>query len=201
MFDDLSLESKKVFELMETLNRNCYGTKDLLWGLINVENSMFKYILDEYKISKDEINERIMSAVIISQTNEKYTKKLLDVIESAKKISQVDRSDFIYDEHLIYALLLDKETVAYAILEEFITDIEILSNEYGSIFDLDNKNTILYNMTKDIKDKKINQFIGRDELVDRVIRVLNKKQKNNPLLIGNAGVGKSSLVEKVASVY
>ena len=83
-------------------------------------------------------------------------------------------------EHLIYALLLDKETVAYAILEEFITDIEILSNEYGSIFDLDNKNTILYNMTKDIKDKKINPFIGRDELVDRVIRVLNKKQKNNP---------------------
>ena len=201
MFDDLSLESKKVFELMETLNRNCYGTKDLLWGLINVENSMFKYILDEYKISKDEINERIMSAVIISQTNEKYTKKLLDVIESAKKISQVDRSDFIYDEHLIYTILLKKENEEHEILEEFINDNKILSNEYGSIFDLDNKNTILYNMTKDIKDKKINPFIGRDELVDRVIRVLNKKQKNNPLLIGNAGVGKSSLVEKVASVY
>lgn len=199
MEDNLSKETRKIWDLMMQSNKEVYSTADLLRCLVNLNGGMFSIILDDYKISKDEINEYLDNTLVMDYSSNKYTKKLMEVYDFALNVAEKNNEE-IYEEHLIYALLKVKDTIAYDVLKYYIKDLEKLSEEYNQIFDLESIDTILINLTKVVRTKK-EKFIGRCNLIDRVVNILNKKKKNNPLLIGSAGVGKSSVVEEVARYY
>ena len=198
MFNNLSDEVKSILEYMEKNPKEIYGTNDLLWALVNIKNSMMKIILDDYKIEVSDINEYIANTICLSYEDGKYTKKLLEVIEFATEIASKENEE-VYEEHLVYAILKVKDTIAYSVLKYYLNDIEHLASEYSLIFDLEETSSILVNLTKKVKSNP-NKFIGRLHLVDKVINTLSKKKKANPMLIGSAGVGKSSVVEEVARV-
>lgn len=199
MFNSLSKDTKKIWELMEKDEKEIYGTNDLLKVLINLKGGMFSIITSDYNIDLNDLNEYIDNTLSISYEEGKYTKKLLEVYNYSEKIAKKNNEE-IYEEHLIYALLKIKGTIAYEILKSYIKDIDLLAEEYNQIFDLEKEDTILVNLSRVVKTKK-DKFIGRTNLIDRVVNIISKKKKNNPLLIGNAGVGKSSLVEEVAKVF
>lgn len=206
MFEKFSLLLKKSFEEVkeEFKLKGIFqiGTEGILYTLIKIENSVCNHLFLAKNIDKKRVKEKILNSCFLRKNDREYTEKFYEVIENAIKIAQADESELIYDEHLFYSLLMVKDTVAINIIESFPVDLNEILDSVKNIFELDyEENPYLINLTKEAKNNKLNTFVGRKKYIEKIIRILSKKQKNNPMLIGNAGVGKSALVEGVAMEY
>lgn len=211
MFEKFSLLlQKKLEEVKEEFKSwGIYqlGTEGILYTLLSLENSVCKHLFlvlgNEEKVVA--VKEKIRESYYLRKDNKEYTAKFLEVIESAEKIALADESELIYDEHLLYSLLMVKNSVAVSIIKNVGISLDEILDSVKNIFELDNyeyeENAYLIDLSKEAEKGKLNTFIGRKKYLDKVIMVLSKKQKNNPMLIGNAGVGKSALVEGVALEY
>lgn len=183
------------------------GTEGILYALLSLENSLCNHLF--LSLSSEEKIESIKSAIknsyYIRKDNKEYTNKFLEVIETAERIALADESELIYDEHLLYSLLMGKDNVALDIIKKNGISIEETLESVKNIFELNEydyeENAYLIDLSREAQKGKLNKFIGREEYIEKIIRILSKKQKNNPMLIGNAGVGKSALVEGVAIRY
>ena len=111
---------------------------------------------------------------------------------------------FIYDEHIFYVMLKEYDTVAYVVLEKLGLDIEELKRDIEEIFSFDEakeKENIPYPFLINLStSQKIHPFVLRNNYIEKIKYILSKKQKNNPLLIGNAGVGKTAIVEGLSEI-
>ena len=88
----------------------CIGTEVLLLALSKLETSVFNYILKANNIDNYLLKKNIKSCLFFRKSE--YTKKYNEVIETSENIAALDESDLIYDEHLLYALLLIKDTIS-----------------------------------------------------------------------------------------
>jgi len=202
-------QSKQILELVEK-ERNLFkvvGSELLLLALTKTNNSSCKLILNDYGVNQYTLEKEIERLVIMRKNSrsEEYTLKYLEIIKNAKSLAMIENSKLIFEEHLFYALLTTPSTVAIHILEKLGLEISDLIEDLNNIYSFgpsnDINNNYLINITKEAKLDRLNPFIGREETIDKIIRILSKKQKNNPMLIGSAGVGKSALVEGVAFKY
>lgn len=137
------------------------------------------------------------------------SQELMQVLDRAAKIAQNQKDEFISCEHLLLAIM-DISSTPAAILEKFglrrETALRILAGLRGSMritdetpetkFQVLEKYAI--NLTQQARDGKLDPVIGRDEELRRVIQVLSRRTKNNPVLIGEPGVGKTAVVEGLA---
>lgn len=219
MLENLSLQAKKILELSSEiatqLGMPYVGSESLLLAMFETENSVCQLILSEYDITSEEIRDIINKFIILRKheiVSEKYTIKFMEILDKSELISQQSNNQHIYDEHLFYGLLLTEDTVALKVLELLGLVIEDLFKEFNNLFEFSaNKKesmpklfieeTFLINLTNLARNNKLNPFIGRKKYINRIVKILSKKQKNNPLLIGSAGVGKTAIVEGIAKYY
>ncbi len=100
------------------------------------------------------------------------------------------------------AVLMNKNTIACSILEALELNIDELIADVKDIYDFDHQDTneisFVRNITKEAKNEELDTFVDRSEYLKRLDVILHRKYKNNPLLIGNAGVGKTAIVEGYA---
>lgn len=189
-FDSFLIE--EYYKINELLNKNDINiglnSEVLLLMLINKKDSLLNCLC------KIEINKCLKLIKSLSFTNTEEEVK--DIIELAYSIALKDKGNKINDEHLLYAILMFEEYKPVTILKCLNVNVEELKNQVEDYFCFE-ENEYLINMTDMAKKNKFNPVIGREQYIKRIIRILNKKQKNNCLLIGNAGVGKSCLVEAV----
>ncbi len=201
MIDDILY--KDIIDLME-VNRSvveyeCIGTEVLLLALVSIEDSMTNLILKEMKVTKETIADKIKESFFI-RPQTKYTQTLENVIKEAKLLES--EQEYVYDEAYLFSLLNNKDNVALEILKSLQIEGKIILDELSNALDyLQQESNLLINMTRLVKEKKTNPFIGREDYIEKIDRILSKKQKNNCMLIGLAGVGKSGLVEGVAQTY
>ena len=199
-FDDNVLEIiKKSFEYTtKKFKLNKVGTESFLYVMFNEEDSICNFLLEDYRVKEEEILDIISKYIIIRSQSGEYTDKFLEVIETAKKVSKDNKSNFVREEHLLYALLITKETIFLD------TIIRLNLNPFNLIEDLkayfsfqQNQEIDSYSisLTELARNKKLNKMIGRNDYLERMKIVLSRKNKNNILLIGSAGVGKTALVE------
>ena len=135
------------------------------------------------------------------------------IIESSYKIALKYSSQKIGTEHILLALMEQKDAVANKILEYIGVDVFTLKDETVTFLRstdksaAQNKKTIEAlpflnqygkNLVRMAKENKIDPVIGRDKETERLIRILSRRSKNNPCLIGEAGVGKTAIVEGLA---
>ncbi len=137
------------------------------------------------------------------------SQELLQVLDRANKVALSHKDEFISCEHLLVALT-DVPSSASGILERFgfykETALRVLDDLRGASRVTDempeNKFQVLekysINLTKKAREGKLDPVIGRDEELRRVIQVLSRRTKNNPVLIGEPGVGKTAIVEGLA---
>ena len=214
--------SKKEAQLLK--NRYA-GTEHLLLGLLNIGDSIITDILEDLQIDLDELRSIVYDN--ISQEGEgsisideiSYTPRVEKVIEIADNISRkLDRGS-IDVEHIFLALLYETDGVANNILVslgvEYRTVRSSINSEIGGDLDADIvdkryerdenglasfKNIQKYgvDLTKLAARKKLEPVIGRSAEIKRLIQILCRKTKNNPILIGSAGVGKTAVVEGLA---
>lgn len=219
MLESLSLQAKRILELASQLalelKISYIGSECLLLAMFEMDNTVCQFILSEYDITSAEIKETINNCIFLRKheiDNEQYTTKLIEILNKSEAIRVQSKSQYIYDEHLFYALLLTENTVALKILELLGLVIEDLFKEFNNLFEFTNhKNekvsniiddeVFLVNLTSLARNNKLNPFVGREKYINRIIKILSKKQKNNPLLIGSAGVGKTAIVEGIAQHY
>ena len=207
---------KKAHELAIERGQNHVGPVHLLSALIMQDESMVTSILDKLDIdtilltdSLLEIIESPETASTIASSYQIYiTPELAQILESSIKVAQSLSDEFASTEHLFIATLeisgpardllakfkIEKNTVL-AVLEELRNTKTPEGKESKKL-----KSILKYtrSLTKLASQNKLDPVIGRDNEISRIIQILSRRTKNNPILIGEAGVGKTAIVEGLA---
>lgn len=202
--DEFNVRAKRVFELMKKYslehNIKTMGSEFIILAMYETEDSLCHFLLDEYEINKQDILEKTNEIYILRHDIGEYNASLLSIINQAKMLA---KRGLISEEHLFMAVLMNKNTIACQILEALDLDIDDLIEDVKEIYDFDeydgsNEVSFVRNITKEAKNEELDNYIDRRKYLERLDIILNRKYKNNPLLIGNAGVGKTALVEGYA---
>ena len=190
----------------------------LLFALIKQEGGVVLSILNKLDVQMNFLETEIDAEIkkipkieaappVVGQVY--LTPYLGQVLEGSDKEAAKLKDDFISTEHILLAMtevngavkdLLDKFNITYENILKILVDVRgaqrVTDAEPESKFQVLEK--YAQNLTKLAKEEKIDPVIGRDEEVRRVMQVLSRRTKNNPVLIGEAGTGKTAIVEGLA---
>ena len=211
MFSKFDENAQKVLLLakkeMSDLCHPYVGSEHLLLAILhNVELQVTK-LLNEYGITYDIYKNEIIKVIGIGKTTNTwflYTPLLKRIIENAIYDSK-DDDNLVTVERLFISLLEEGEGVANRILLGMNIDVDFLYEKFINTFlyskSRKNKKLLLEEYAVDLNNKyeddEFDPVIGRDIQIDRIIEILLRRTKNNPLLIGDAGVGKTAIVEEL----
>lgn len=198
--------------LAEEFGHTYIGTEHLLLALSEDENSISGELLSKRGISFDLLKKQITDYSGVGAPcrllTEDITPKAKRLLEASFLNAKRFSDGIVTTEHILLSLLEDKDSVAYKILKSVKCDILSIKDEIA--VDLKNKKGIKEddgtkalnqygkNMVKLALEDRFDPVIGRDRETERLIRILTRKNKNNPCLIGEAGVGKTAIVEGLA---
>ena len=211
----LSLAQEAALEL----GHDYVGTEHVLIGLTKVKNGVAAKALEELGLVTEDIFEAVEEHV--GRGNKKATSiymtpRVKHVLELAIQVANQMNHNYVGTEHILLGLLSDGSGVAVAILRamnirsndvvEAIRSILGLnkgSNNGGqeginSNNDLGELSDFATDLNESAKQGKIDPVIGRDTEIQRVIQILSRRTKNNPVLIGEPGVGKTAIAEGLA---
>ena len=194
---------------MNELGHPYIGTEHLLLSILKSDSDIANR-LNSYNLTYNNFKEELCK--IVGTTDKKseyflYTPLLRKVIENAIIDSKENNDGEVTSEHLFFAMLEEGEGIAIRILIGMGIDIESMYDDFSSslikktkkgkkkklmIYDLG------FDMTNNAKDGLVDPVIGREKEVKRVMEILCRRTKNNPILIGEAGTGKTAIVEELA---
>jgi len=226
MFEKFTDKARRVVVLAQEeaklLNHNYIGTEHILLGLIHEGEGVAAKALESLGINLDSVREQVQE--IIGQGQQAPTghipftpraKKVLEL--SLREALQLGHS-YIGTEHLLLGLIREGEGVAAQVLTKLGADtnrvrqqvIQLLSGFQGKeavavggdTAEKQKGSQILdqfgRNLTQAAADGKLDPVIGREREIERVMQILSRRGKNNPILIGEPGVGKTAVVEGLA---
>lgn len=207
MFNNFSEEARKIIitakSEMRDLNHPYVSSEHLLLAILKDKN-IISDKLKKYNITYESFKDEIIKIIGIGKKKSDwtlYTPMFKSVIEKAIMIS-AEANDDVKLEHLFEALLDEGEGIAIRILVGMGIDIDNLYNEFvnKTIKKTKKKKSLLDDIGKEltIMDNNFDPVIGREKELKRVIEILTRRCKNNPLLIGEAGVGKTAIVEELS---
>ena len=188
-------ETNKILKVAEKEMLSCHhpyvGTEHLLLSLLknkNISKICYKYNLNYYNYKKN------LLKIIGSATKESkyilYTPLLKLVINKARENSDKDNKE-LDEYYLLSSLLSYKDGIGYSIVNNMGIDLDALTLELNNQGGLNEFGTVL-------NDEATDKIYLRDKEITNIMEVLLRKNKNNPLLIGHAGVGKTALVKELA---
>lgn len=212
MFSKFNEEAQKTLIMskkeMQELKHPYVGSEHLLLAILRVKTDLTKK-LNELGIEYKKVRQELIELVGIGKEENNwflYTPLLKRVIENSSIIVKEENTD-VTQEHLLISILEEGEGVAIRILSTLGVDISELYNYFSTKIVNKNKkqkkNSLEeygINLNKQSKENKIDPVIGREEETKRIIEILSRRTKNNPLLIGDAGVGKTAIVEEIANL-
>ena len=186
----------------------------LLLSLLEVEDSLIAKLLQKMGIPLDSftraVEEKINALPKVSGGQQYFSQDANKVVMNAEDHAKAMGDEYVSVEHIFLALLKDGDKTIRELFKEFgITKEKFLSalssvrgnqkvmtdNPEGTY---DALNKYGYEMVERASQQKFDPIIGRDEEIRNIIRILSRKQKNNPCLIGEPGVGKTAAVEGLA---
>ncbi|OHB10820.1 MAG: ATP-dependent chaperone ClpB, partial [Candidatus Zambryskibacteria bacterium RIFCSPLOWO2_02_FULL_44_12b] len=207
---------RKAHELAIERGQNHVNPVHLLAALLLQEESMVVSILDKMGIDTILLTDNVVDSIespdtgqTISPSYQIYlTPELAHTIESSSKVAQSLGDEFVSTEHLFLAVLdipgeardlllkfrIDRQTVVKVIEE--LKKVSPTEPKENKKFKSLSKYT--RSLTMMAKANKLDPVIGRDDEVSRIIQILSRRTKNNPILIGEAGVGKTAIAEGLA---
>lgn len=214
MFETFSTNALEIIDeallIARELNKPLVGSEHLLLAMYKKNDTICHFLLEEKEISYNDILNIIKNLVIFRKENSNeltYSKKFQEIILYAETFAKDIGSKYVYDEHIFYVLLKEENSIASIVLDRLNIDKNDLMfdiEEIFNFFDFNKENQKILNeypfLINLSNTKKVHPFIKRDDYIEKIIYILSKKQKNNPLLIGRAGVGKTAIVEGLANI-
>ena len=214
MFGNFEEETRKVLihakEEMKALKHPYVGSEHLLLAILKDENDISDK-LKSYHITYEAVREEIIKMIGIGSKESEwflYTPLLKRVLEQAVVDSKENNQGVVTIEHMFSSLLEEGEGVALRILVGMDVDIDDLYQEFSYKLTQTHKKSshkhlLLEELGVDLNKKAENHaldpVIGREQEIHRVMEILTRKKKNNPILVGLAGVGKTAIVEELSS--
>src|SRR6187397_204390 len=228
MFERFTERARQVVVLAQeearTLKHNYIGTEHILLGLLREEEGLAARVLESLDIT----TERVRSQVVrIVGSGEEVTSGQIPFTPRAKKVLELALREalslghnYIGTEHILLGLVRENEGVAARILLDFDADSEKIRNEVirmlsgpggrqgragasaGAQGEGKKSSKLLdqfgRNLTKLAAEGKLDPVVGRETEIERIMQILSRRTKNNPVLIGEPGVGKTAVVEGLA---
>src|SRR3989441_501877 len=206
------------------LKHNYIGTEHILLGLLREEEGLAARVLESLDITVEEVRAQV--ARIVGQGDEvtssqiPFTPRAKKVLELALREALSLGHNYIGTEHILLGLVRENEGVAARILLDFDADAEKIRNEIirmlsgpgrrqgqggggGAAGEKSKSSKLLdqfgRNFTKQAAEGKLDPVVGRQTEIERIMQILSRRQKNNPVLIGEPGVGKTAVVEGLAA--
>lgn len=211
-------------ESAEEMRHNYVGTEHILYGLVKEGSGVAATALNECGVTEDALREKLESIngtmSLVELTPDDFTPRTKRVLRAAVIISSKTGYTYVGTEHLLLAILSESDSYAVAFLEELGVSVERLaqavskgmqggaddgfggfenesapngSQKGGSALDKFGRD-----LTQAAKNGEIDPVICREKEIQRVIQILSRRTKNNPVLIGEPGVGKTAVAEGLA---
>jgi ATP-dependent Clp protease ATP-binding subunit ClpC len=206
------------------LKHNYIGTEHILLGLLREEEGLAARVLESLDITVERVRAQVVRIVgsgeEVTSGQIPFTPRAKKVLELALREALSLGHNYIGTEHILLGLVRENEGVAARILLDFDADSEKIRNEVirmlsgpggrrqgqgaGGQQGEGKKSSKLLdqfgrNLTKLAADGKLDPVVGRETEVERIMQILSRRTKNNPVLIGEPGVGKTAVVEGLAS--
>lgn len=207
---------RRAHELAVERAQNQVSPMHLLGALLLQEESLVATVLDKLEVDVVLLTDTVLETLegtsggaVMSPSYQLYlTPDLVQALERSAKVATELHDEFVSTEHLFISLL-DVPGSARELLARFRINRETIVRALGELRSAkpaqgENKKfraipKYTRNLTKQALEGKLDPVIGRDEEIQRVIQILSRRTKNNPVLIGEAGVGKTAIAEGLAS--
>ncbi|MAF59809.1 MAG: AAA family ATPase [Candidatus Pacebacteria bacterium] len=208
---------RKAHELAIERGQNHVNPLHLLTALVLQEESIVLSILERLDIDTILLTDSLLEAIegpeaasVLSPSYQLYlTPELAQVLENAAKVSDSIGDQFISTEHLFISIL-DHPGPAREVISRFRIDRQVATEILTEIKESDDIEAgqpkqmralgrYARSLTKLASENKLDPVVGRDDEITRVIQILSRRTKNNPILIGEAGVGKTAIAEGLAA--
>ncbi|MDB5169233.1 MAG: hypothetical protein JWO41_589 [Candidatus Saccharibacteria bacterium] len=198
------------------------GTEHLLLGILAQDASMGAKILEGAGVSLDRARLALNmtpKTLVINMGAKGLSETAKLTLRMAYDVAQDYGQDYCGTEHLLYSILNQKNARATILLRDMDVDVDTLTNELEQFFNRQQyeeseagtdaprrtkkaKKTALdffgTDLTVQAREGKLDPVVGRDNQIRRLVTILNRRTKNNPVLIGEPGVGKTAIVEGLA---
>ncbi len=224
MFERFTEKARRVVvyaqEEARMLNQNYIGTEHLLLGLIREQDGIAAKALESLNISLEDVHQQVEDLIgrgtFVPSGHIPFTPRAKKVLELSLREALQLGHNYIGTEHILLGLIREGEGVAAQVLLNLGADLEkvrsaviqLLSGYYGKQGETveeggrGGSGALLdefgRNLTKQSREGKLDPVVGRENEIERVMQILSRRTKNNPVLIGEPGVGKTAVVEGLA---
>src|SRR6187401_2929433 len=228
MFERFTERARQVVVLAQeearTLKHNYIGTEHILLGLLREEEGLAARVLESLDITVERVRAQVVRIVgsgeEVTSGQIPFTPRAKKVLELALREALSLGHNYIGTEHILLGLVRENEGVAARILLDFDADSEKIRNEVirmlsgpggrqgragaGAAGQGEGKKSSKLldqfgrNLTKLAADGKLDPVVGRETEIERIMQILSRRTKNNPVLVGEPGVGKTAVVEGLA---
>lgn len=224
IFDRFTEKAQKVLifsqEEAVRLRHNYIGTEHILLGLLREGEGLAAQILNSRGANLEDIRKRVVSAVGMGNVPVSqvigYTPRTKNIMEISVNEARMLGHNYVGTEHLLLALIREGEGVAAQILKSLGIELSNILEDIIQQVSGDEKagfkqgmsgikkgntpNLEQYgrDLTEMAREGKLDPIIGREKETERVIQILSRRTKNNPVLIGDPGVGKTAIAEGLA---
>jgi ATP-dependent Clp protease ATP-binding subunit ClpC len=209
----------RAYEIVQRYGHTQVDTEHLLLAMLEQEDGAVNQILEELTIDtlemRDRLDEDLRASPKVSVYGGGvgqifYTPRIRTVLELAQREANALKDEFISTEHIFLAILGERNTPSARILQEFGVTRERTMSAIQSLRggqkvtdrQAESRYRTLEKYSRDLtqmaREGRLDPVIGRDDEILRIIQVLSRRTKNNPVLIGEAGVGKTAIVEGLA---
>src|SRR3712207_1026538 len=229
MFERFTERARQVVVLAQeearTLKHNYIGTEHILLGLLREEEGLAARVLESLDITVERVRAQVVRIVgsgeEVTSGQIPFTPRAKKVLELALREALSLGHNYIGTEHILLGLVRENEGVAARILLDFDADSEKIRNEVirmlsgpggrrqgqgagaGQQGEGKKSSKLLdqfgRNLTRLASEGKLDPVVGRETEIERIMQILVRRTKNNPVLIGEPGVGKTAVVEGLAS--
>lgn len=204
----------------QNLNQNYVGTEHLLLGLLDDDSGVVAEVLSELQLEAsslaDALKDLLSMETYVPADDMPFTPRAKHVLELSLEEALQFGHSYIGPEHMLLALVREEDGIAARLLNDFSVELDAvrqatlnvlsttkvgggdravngaqrmsLLDEYGR------------NLTRMAVDGNLDPVVGRTKEIDRVVQILSRRTKNNPVLIGEPGVGKTAIVEGIAQM-
>lgn len=225
MFERYTERARKVIILAQDeavrLKHNHIGTEHLLLGLLREREGLAAKILDSFDITLELVRSELENMVDRTEYQGSkevaFTPRAKRVLELALDETRRMGHNYVGTEHILLGILREGEGVGAQILRRLGLDLEMVRNRLYELLNessgsqesfpdapshRESRTPVLDEFSRDLTqlalERKLDPVIGREKEIERVIQILSRRTKNNPVLIGEPGVGKTAIVEGLA---
>ncbi|RZL31310.1 MAG: type VI secretion system ATPase TssH, partial [Pedobacter sp.] len=200
-------------EIAQGNQQQAIETAHLLKGLLTVDENVVSYVLKKLNVNLNTLNQNLENEIAkfpkVSGSNVYLSSNTNNVLQKAQSFLKEFKDEFVSVEHLLLGILGVNDSTSKLLKEQGVNEKDLKK----AIIELrgDNRvtdqnaeatyqalNKYARNLNEYAESGKLDPVIGRDEEIRRVIQILSRRTKNNPILIGEPGVGKTAIAEGIA---